>query len=353
LRNREQLLLIGGRRDAFENPLLPSRLLFNANPPQDAKRLLQIIHHSESQATLDHSKRVPENQQFEIPKLPPLTGPLVMSVTDFDYYLTCPYRYYLSRVLRLRSIDDRIEEMDPATFGSIAHEALDRFGKSDLKDSADAKQIRAFLRDELQTQYNKLFDRHPLPAIQIQKAQLEMRLDRFAEVQALHRRNGWLIWETEIPGVEKAFVVDGSALTVKGRIDRIDRNERTSRQAIIDYKTSKRHSTKSQIGREGWKSLQLPLYHWLISGAEIDNGTTIEVGFGRLCQTIDEIEIDLKEWEPADLAVAMEQASEIVRAIRANNFVPNPKPPYSDEFDGICQNRVFEKWTSSEREAVE
>ncbi len=344
-RSRAQLLLVAGRRDVQNNPLLPSRLLFNRDAAANARRLLKIIHHAESPLHHVDQASLPRQQQFVIPSLTPLKELKQISVTDFDVYLTCPYRFYLARILRLESFEDQVEQMDHAIIGTLAHRVLEAFGNSDLKDSTDPRHIRKFLQEELKTRFQREFSHETLPIVEIQLANLEMRLDMFSEQQANRRKAGWIIEENEKPDLDKQFDVDGDPVLIKGRIDRIDRNETSNRLAIIDFKTSIRHSTKTQIDKHGvWRSLQLPLYHWLVQGSELDCNQGIEVGFGRLGQNLDEIEFDLIELSTTELNDALEQAREIIRAIRKSQFEPNPNMPYQDVYQGICQDRVFERW---------
>ena len=348
LQNRKRLLLVAGRRDEFENPLLPSRLAFGQDAQANSQRLLQMIHHVESQ-NRKAKREFPQSQQFEIPQVMEIEAPPTISATEFDDYLNCPYRYYLKRILKLRSVDDRVEEMDPRGIGTLAHEVLERFGKSAVRDSISVKEIRDFFRQELHALFAKRFGAQPLPSIQIQVAQLEMRLERFAEVQVVHRRQGWRIEHTELADLQKDFVVDGKPISVTGRIDRVDRNEHNGLQAIIDYKTGS-SATSHQFVRGQWKSLQLPLYKWMFTGNEHDSGEPVETGFGRLSRSLESIAIDLKQWDEEQIDLAVEQAADVIRAIRKNEFAPNPKRRWPDEFDTICQNQVFEKWVHPDAE---
>ena len=45
-----------------------------------------------------------------------------MTVTEFGWYLRCPFRYYLKYVRRLREIDDSAVELDALQFGNLTHE---------------------------------------------------------------------------------------------------------------------------------------------------------------------------------------------------------------------------------------
>ena len=46
------------------------------------------------------------------------------SVTAFGRFLSSPYQFYLERIARLETLDDRARELDPMHFGSLAHDVL-------------------------------------------------------------------------------------------------------------------------------------------------------------------------------------------------------------------------------------
>ena len=102
--------------------------------------------------------------------------------------------------------------------------------------------------------------------------QLRHRLYNFAEMQELHRREGWVIYKTE-SDVARELLVDGVPITITGRIDRIDRNESTDEWAIFDYKTNNDDPKKKHgVDRGEWKDLQLPLY-WYLLQEDMKSGT--------------------------------------------------------------------------------
>ena len=101
---REHLLLIAGRRNESGDPQKPSRLLF-ATDPETAARRAKAFFSYEGQSTEElwmtgsPRTKLPQTQQFSIPK-PSCHHPLSkLSVTKFRDYLECPYRFYLKHVL--------------------------------------------------------------------------------------------------------------------------------------------------------------------------------------------------------------------------------------------------------------
>ena len=83
------------------------------------------------------------------PDLADLSAITKMSVTDFAAYLRCPYRFYLSRVLKLRRLDDAAEELDGLSFGNLAHDVLDTFGHTDAAHRMSEGRIAKLLTEAL------------------------------------------------------------------------------------------------------------------------------------------------------------------------------------------------------------
>jgi hypothetical protein len=269
-----------------------------------------------------------------------------MRVTEFRDYLACPYRYYLRHRLRLEGLADQAQELDGGAFGSLAHEVLGEFGRSDAAGSTDAEEIAAVLEAELAGAVKRIYGGRPLSSIRVQQEQLAARLRAFARWQATHAADGWRIERVEEgPPPEKALLdVDDRPIGLRGRIDRIDVHEATGRRIVLDYKTSDRVETPERSHRRpktGWVDLQLPLYRHLARALGIDG----PVGLGYIALPKDVARVGLleAEWSDVDLADAEEAARQVVRDIRAGKFWPpaDPPPAFCEEFSAICQDGQF------------
>jgi len=263
LRSRERVAFISGRRSAAGDPQVPSRIVFHCAESEVVPRVKRYI-----KGTRQARPRVQGSAGSgrELPRLTEEPEIETLSVTDFARYLRSPYLFYLERIARLKTLDDRDLELDPLGFGSLAHEVLNRFGQDDqMRDERDEAKLGQFLTDTLQTLGGERYGRHPLPAVQLQLEQLAQRLRGFAAAQAKRREEGWEIRETEwSPSQEHVpFDVDGSPIHLTGRIDRIDHHPERQEWAIWDYKTgeSAPNPLTAHRRRDGeWKDLQLPLY---------------------------------------------------------------------------------------------
>lgn len=355
---REDILFVVGRRNAKKDPLQISRLLLHASDEELIRRSRAFFDFDRLAASIDSSAvepatSRPKQQRLVIPRPEAWREIRKLSVTRFRDYLKCPYRFYLTVALELAEVSDDLRELDGGAFGDLAHNVLEKFGRSAVRDSDDPKVIREYLQDTLHDEARPLLRRSQMPSLTLQVENLSVRLERFAECQARQRAEGWSIVAVENK-FQYDFDVDGQTFTVVGKIDRVDRHE-DGRIAVWDYKTSDSGKTAKEAHhkpRTGeWLDLQLPLYRYLVSHLypEIDRDA-VGLGYVLLPGATSKIKFDQASWTPADLQSADECALEVMRGILNNVFwPPNPEPPdYSEAFAAICQDNVFERWEIGE-----
>ncbi|MFT7478636.1 MAG: ATP-dependent helicase/nuclease subunit B [Gammaproteobacteria bacterium] len=346
--SRAQVAFITGRRNMAGDPQIPSRVLFHCEESDVAARVRRFLSgHSANTARVESS----DDKARALPRGTPVETPEEISVSAFKTFLDSPYAYYLKHVLKLKTLDDRAQEMDGAAFGNLAHEVLQRFGQDEsAREEHDAERITAFLSDTLRDLGTAVYGRRPLPAIQLQLAQLEFRLGAFAAKQAIRRANGWRIHavEWEPSGGSIAFPVDGKPIQLRGRIDRIDKHEASGAWAIWDYKTGEIVKKPLNAHRKAggtWIDLQLPLYTYLVTEL-IGDAKPEELGYiavGRERRNVGFL--DVGDWrKPKDdgadsdeaLASGLAVAADIVRRIRAGDFFElDGWQPYDEVFAAI------------------
>lgn len=351
---RDDYLLISGRNNAAKDPLKPSRLLFTQNETTSAERAYSFFSFEgqDDNSFWLREKSLAEQittQQFEIPK-PHLKKAIEkLSVTKFREYLKCPYRFYLQHVMKIDDQADDWTEMSGGTFGDLAHDVLESFARSDCKDSKHAEEISKWLSKQLDRETKRRFPGSRLPALRIQIEQLRQRLERFSELQALHREDGWRIVSCE-DMLEHTIMVDNKPFTIRGKIDRVDQHEITKQVAVWDYKTSdagKDPKAAHQKGRE-WTDLQLPLYRHLLKEIDVIAGANLDdviLGYVLLSKNMEDIRFAAAPWDRSMLESADKVAHECVRKIRNGVFgPPAEKPPlFSEKFAAICQDNFFER----------
>ncbi|MEW4489324.1 PD-(D/E)XK nuclease family protein [Thalassoglobus sp. JC818] len=350
LSSRKQVKLISSKHDIRQEPLAPSRLLFATEPHEIARRVVRYF--DEQDQTLNRAPiglTTDRNESdFHIPR--PVAGAAEktsFSVTEFRHYLASPYRYYLNQILRLEEVTDDPVELDPAGFGSLIHAVLEDFGRSDAALQTDPARISEFLNECLNEKVKAEYGSDPLFPIAVQVEQIRHRLDGFARWQAEWIRMGWKIRHTEY-GNQKhvSFPLDdGRKIKLRGRIDRIDFNEKTGEWAILDYKTgdSGMAPEKTHRWKEEWVDLQLPLYRHLAKPLGVTG--TVKLGYVTLPKTESLIGAQLAEWTEEELKDADRVTRETASKILDGEFwVELEKTPdWYEQFSAICQDYIFER----------
>lgn len=373
--SRGDVVWIVARRDSDGNPLVPSRLLFAIEPERLAARVLRFVERdeppiaatigaiatapdqnsSDGHASGNSSLQVPRPEQIAVllqrPDLLNPTRELNLRVTAFKDYLACKYRYFLRHELKLGSLDDQAVELDPLAFGSLLHEVLKRFGESAARHSRDEQQVRQCLIGELESLAKQRFGSRRRAAVNVQLKQMESRLEAFARWQVKWRNEGWVIEYVEFdvhaessPSKQPTLRVDDIAVWLHGRLDRIDRNEKSGEYVILDYKTGDRAQTPEQTHRKTpteWIDLQLPLYRHLARSLALPSEPLL--GYINLPKELGQVAPAIAEWSAEDLQAADEVAKDVVRGIARRDFWPmtTPPPPMFGEFADLCHETVF------------
>ena len=354
MHSRRRVILIAGRTDVKGNPVAPSRLWFAADPkslPERVRRFYDPESASEVTAELPVSTEPesapPRQSGFLVP--PPLSVPVApteIPVTSFRDYLNCPYRYFLSRELRLQAVEDDVRELDARAFGSLIHEVLNQFGQSSVRDAFDVEAIQHFLLDALHKAALGRFGRTRSATVSVQLKMIESRLAAFAKWQAKTCKDGWRIHQTE-KKYECTDFRDIHERQVKlvGRVDRIDKHVQTGQYRVLDYKTSETASSPKATHRskDEWIDLQLPLYRRLVRSEGITSN--VELGYIQLPGDLSKIGEAIADWTDAELLDAENLARTIAADIidlKISDVVPM-SDRRSSEFSRICQDTVIDR----------
>jgi len=337
--SRSRVLFVVGRRDGAGDRVWPSRLLFRDDAGIVVERLGRFLGGEEKggdgvDVVEGGSGLVVDGESVGAGfggrglTVWPAGVPTSMSVSSFRSYLASPYLFYLESVLRLRVFESAGRELDAGVFGGLVHEALRVFAGSRAASSDDSRLISESLHEALEDEARRLVGSRPTAAVRMQLDMAHRRLGYVAAWQAAHSREGWRIEHAEwSPSVACGLDVDGEVMLLRGRIDRIDRNEITGEVCLIDYKTGRGADkpTTAHRRRDGtWVDLQLPLYRHL--AASVVGGAGVRLAY---------LEVPTKEpkkawkgsgllhvadWTDEDLSDADETAFEVVRAVRRGEF---------------------------------
>jgi len=360
---RRDLLVIVPRHHVDGAAAVPSRLLFrrpaaelvaavqricSPAPPQPAPspgatgRL--AIPHPDSFAPF--LALAPQETAGAEPAAEAAAKPRELAVTSLRSYVACPYRFWLRHVVGLRTVTDDALELGALEFGTLLHECLQRFAADRvLAASTDPEALAAALGGLLDDLVASRYGPAALPAVEVQAALARRRLTAFAVEQARRTAAGWRIAATESE-VHGTLDVDGTAVPIVARIDRIDHHPATGRWEILDYKTSAQGRPPDRVHRKrgAWIDFQLPLYRHLagatgIAALAAASPEAIAVGFFNLPARAEHTAVVVADWTRAEHEAALAAAAEVIRGIRAGRYwPPNPDGAASfPEYDAICQ----------------
>lgn len=363
---REATVFVCAKRGERNEPRLPSRLLLATDAMTVARRLLEWTRASgevAGEGAGAAGELVVAVEQAASHRLDArrYTAPESLRVTAFRDYLSSPRGFYLKHIVGLEEVDANPAELDALRFGTLMHDVLRTMGESDVARSGDAGRIGAFLRATLDAAAAQRFGRDPMPAVWLQLQQAHARLEALARWQAKWAGEGWRIAYTEwsppvagkdagaeeAVGVDDAkrygasIMVDEKPMGLRGRIDRIDINERTGEAVIFDYKTGDTAPDIKSI-RKGkgtvtgdWLDLQLPLYRHLVKSLALPE--VVRLGYVVTPRDPGEAGEKVFAFTEEELATADETAREVVRSIRRGEFSElGPRPPTEGILARIC-----------------
>lgn len=203
-----------------------------------------------------------------------------VSPTNLEHYAVCGYRYFARSLLRLSTVEEPEERemMDPATRGGLIHDVIETFFRRQKErgrpapgeawTDADRATLMAILDDALADARDRgltgldVYAGHEARTI---RADLALFLEAD---NALREHTGAVPseFETAIPETEVGGV------TLRGRVDRIDRSPDNSHAWVIDYKTGSLRDEFKKITPDNpladGAKLQLPAYLSAVADTE-------------------------------------------------------------------------------------
>ena len=214
-------------------------------------------------------------------KWDPFAADMTFAATALERYAACPYRFFLSDVLKVRAVSEPDEhaELSPLDRGNLMHKILEQWVHNWIerehatvtwpdyaRDPDKLREIAIPLLDEAE-QMRKLGGPKIAQAL---RAEILADLEMTRAAESNRSGDGWHPIHVEY-GVDKDGIDDGidadidvdingerRKIKVKGRIDRVDAGPGGARRAI-DYKTGK-PDKEGAHGFASGKALQLPIY---------------------------------------------------------------------------------------------
>lgn len=352
--------------DLENNPLLPSRILFQVKQKDLLKLTEQILIKKEPEDSFVNLKAP---WKFQAVTSPPLSLPKHFSVSALKDYLQCPFRFYLKHILKIKPKNLNEKEMSAATFGTLFHNTVSSLAGQKFDASTHVEMLQDSLCKQADALILEQFGKQLSFALQMQRASLMERIKAFIEAQMRELKEHKSI---EILSTEKAFTYSLGNFEIHGIIDRIDSINGAKR--LVDYKTSESPIEPSaahlkSAGTKGeprhlpseayyhdekktwyWKDLQLPLY--CLSQIENESTEIPELTYFQIPKS--EEKTGLKTWSnfsSTHLKSAKSCAESILHCIEIGQFWPPNDSidpiidPYADYFpDGISKSVVAESF---------
>ena len=200
-----------------------------------------------------------------------------MSATEIEDYASCPFRYFLGRILQLPDSDDSEERhtISPVDRGTLVHRILQEFVNERMETEGMSNTSQISLMRETAERNFRNIERTGyvgLPALwEMEKVSLTQALNRWLEEDRRHREQGWKTLETEMefgtsedanPALEIALD-RGEVVRVRGVVDRVDVSKEGDRYLVFDYKTGRAKIDKKDPLKKG-ESMQLGLYAYAV-----------------------------------------------------------------------------------------
>jgi len=258
--------LVVGKSTMSGDVLQPSRLLLAAKGEELARRV-KLLFDEIAPSDTGLAWTLEDQWKWRPQEVTPKDR---VSVTNISAYLTCPFRYYLERVVGMNSPDPERVEWSSRDFGNVMHDVLERWGRDEsARDLESASDLEKYFHAALDAEVVARFGEAIPLAIEFQLGSMRQRFAWLAKEQAKIRAAGWQVIE-----VEKEFSLEIDGTTLTGKIDRIDQHEGGAIR-VLDYKTGTKAKevVKEHLG--GIKSLPAHL-----EGVEEIAGATLCCGFG-------------------------------------------------------------------------
>ncbi len=163
------------------------------------------------------------------------------SATSLKTYLTCKRKYYLSYIA---GIKDHVISIKPQNFdiGNIIHNALESGVKNQ---SLNKNYLYGYLTKESKNN----------PYLVLELELWKKKLEKFLDLEEERKQSG-----IQISEAEKPFKLQYNGITIKGKIDRIDKYPNNTYE-ILDYKTSSSLKIDTLKTYEDSKDFQLEFYY--------------------------------------------------------------------------------------------
>ena len=185
------------------------------------------------------------------------------SASSYQTLLDCPYRFFVERVLGVRSLDEADDPLDKSDYGSALHRILKRF-----HDSAPPLDRDAALVQLVELSRAEFAD---LPAYTAASwaSRWEPIQPAYIDAWLTWAAQGWRYVSGETPFGQRCAIRGLGEVELMGVLDRVDSRtdaDGFEARAVFDYKTGAADSLRKK-NKDPAEAVQLPFYAWLAEAA--------------------------------------------------------------------------------------
>ena len=289
-------------------------------------------------------------------------------------WATCPYRYFLGRILRIEERDEPRDELQiaPIDKGSLIHDILDQFFRqassapaaSEPWPDSERRRLEALAELRLDAAHEQgltgrdlLWRRDRRRILNDLGTLLDEDDEHRAALQS-RQVDSELVFG-DLPGGRAAVGLtlrDGSVLQLRGMIDRVDRSVDDERLTVIDYKTGSEFPRARDLAGDavvGGRFLQLPIYaHAARRLYGLPEDATVQSAYWYITER-GEFKYNPVDWDEANTARFRDAIELIVDHVRAGRFPANPGGEHRAargehcafcSFDAICPVDRRRRW---------
>ncbi|CAN5912350.1 PD-(D/E)XK nuclease family protein [soil metagenome] len=329
--------IVLGKTNKQGDSLRPSRLLFDCGDEALVARVRHLFPKDESSGC---NAEPPRHIGFQLRPPRQWKGLDHISPSAISAYLTCPFRFYLGRVLKMESVDAQMREATAMDFGNLLHDTLKDYAiEPAMQDCVDGRVIAGYLDASIVKKWRVRYGDQPLLPVEMQLETARQRLAAAAEKMAAIRAEGWRTIYAEKKVDE--WGLDLAGVPFSGKLDRVDQHVSTKALRLWDYKTGRlvkpadAHLTKVsdkearpwvnyQKGDgkpRRWSDVQLPLYIWALR--QKHPGIEISAAYFMLPATV--TATGEQAWSDLDddmVTDAVRCGEEVVKHLQAGEFWP-------------------------------
>ncbi|GGC76520.1 PD-(D/E)XK nuclease family protein [Undibacterium terreum] len=248
LSNPEVVLSWQGHLDGEHNPVSPWLAQLNLTLQRSGQPPLATHTALIPQQTLPAMAPVQPR-----PAAPQLT-PVTLSASGYSSLVACPYQFFAGRMLGLAAIDTLSDMPEKKDYGDWLHAILKKYHDALLEQQTPAEQREQLLRDISKAQFDRILQQSP--AALGYSVRWEKVIPSYVIWATEREQAGWQFELGEAWRERTLSWPDGS-VTLRGRIDRLDKNE-IGEYAVLDYKTRTQAALSKRL-KDG-EDHQLPFY---------------------------------------------------------------------------------------------